>query len=44
MSPVALRHYEGFLTTRTQQMIGLLLEKTSKPMDISEWMGYYAYV
>lgn len=44
LSPVALKHYEGFLVTRTQQMIDLLLGKISKPMDMSEWMGFYTYV
>ncbi|KAF9443752.1 cytochrome P450 [Macrolepiota fuliginosa MF-IS2] len=43
LNPTALKHYEGVLVARTQQMVELLSEKIPGPVDMSEWIGYYAF-
>jgi cytochrome P450 len=44
MTPASIKHYEQFLTTRTQQLVDLLRQAVSAPVDMNQWMGYYTYV
>lgn len=43
LNPNSIKYYEGFIYMRTQQMVDLLAQKTSGPVDMSEWMGYYTF-
>lgn len=44
MTAASIKHYEQFLMTRTQQLVDLLRQAVSVPVDMNQWMGYYTYV
>ncbi|KXN81314.1 Cytochrome P450 67, partial [Leucoagaricus sp. SymC.cos] len=43
LNVTSIKYYENFVITRTQQMVDLLGQKLSGPIDMSEWMGYYTF-
>lgn len=43
LNPTSIKYYEGFLSSRTQQMVDLLAQKVPGPINMSEWMGYYTF-
>ncbi|KAF9443751.1 cytochrome P450 [Macrolepiota fuliginosa MF-IS2] len=43
LSPMSIRYYESFLISRASQMVELLMERASGPIDLSQWLSHFSF-